>query len=87
MREKYRGLVICSKVLKVVAIVVVAGGIVVSLAGLSGEGGGFGAVLGICYSLLYGVLLYSFSEVIKLLLDIGTEIGDKNRGKEGEKVI
>jgi len=69
-------------VLKVVAIIVVVAGIVVGLAGLSGAGGGFGAVLSICYSLLYGVLLYSFSEVIKLLLDIRGEVGDKIKGKE-----
>ena len=54
----------------------------VSLAGLSGGGGGVGAVLGICYSLLYGVLLYSFGEVINLLLDIRDEVGDKNSKKE-----
>jgi len=81
MREKYRGLVVASMVLKVVAVVVVVVGIVVSLAGLSGEGGGVGAVLGICTCLLYGVLLYSFGEVINLLLDIGAEIRDKITGK------
>jgi hypothetical protein len=82
MREKYRSLVVASMLLKVAAVVVVVVGIVVSLAGLSGEGGGVGALLGICSCLLYGVLLYSFGEVINLLLDMETGIRDKVRGKE-----
>jgi hypothetical protein len=82
MREKYRGLVVASMVLKVAAVVVVVVGIVVSLADLMGSGGSVGGVIGICSFLLYGVLLYSFGEVIKLLLDIGDGVRDKNLRKE-----
>jgi hypothetical protein len=88
MREKYRGLVIASKVLRVVAIVVVVVGIVVILAsfidyGVSGFGwGNVAVILYILGFLLAGVLIYSFCEVIKLLINIETEIRDKITGKE-----
>jgi hypothetical protein len=81
MREKYRGLVFCSKVLLVAAVLVGVIGTVVGLVSLVSTGSG-DAVLGILSSLLYGVLLYSFSEVIKLLLDIKGEVPDKNFKKE-----
>jgi len=81
MREKYRGLVFCSKVLLVAAVLVGVIGTVVGLVSLISTGSG-DAILGILSSLLYGVLLYSFSEVIKLLLDIKGEVPDKNFKKE-----
>jgi hypothetical protein len=81
MREKYRGLVFCSKVLLVAAVLVGVIGTVVGLVSLVSTGSG-DAVLGILSSLLYGVLLYSFSEVIKLLLDIKGEVPNKNFKKE-----
>jgi small-conductance mechanosensitive channel len=93
MGGKYRGLVTFSKVLRVVAILVVVVGILSSFwfslfwGGSVAGSGAFGwtsvfIILGICGSLLTGVLIYSFGEVIKLLIDIETEIGDKVRGKE-----
>jgi hypothetical protein len=91
MREKYRGLVVASMVFKVAAVVVAVLGIGISLLSLISVDGSFWGVVvvvfGICGSLLAGLLIYSFGEVITLWLDIGTEIRDKNRGKEGEKVI
>jgi hypothetical protein len=82
MQEKYRGLAVCSVVLKVVAVVVVAVGIVVGLAGLISGSSSLGGLVGFFYSLLYGVLLYSFGEVIKLLLDIKGEVPNKSFKKE-----
>ena len=81
MREKYRGLVFCSKVLLVAAVLVGVIGTVVGLVSLISTGSG-DAILGILSSLLYGVLLYSFSEVIKLLLDMMGEVPNKNFKKE-----
>ncbi len=86
MPEKYRGLVVASKVFKVAAIVVAVLGLGISLSSLvSVDGSLWGVVvvvLGICGSLLTGLLIYSFGEIITLLLDIKTEIKDKIRGKE-----
>ena len=86
MREKYRGLVTASKVFKVAAIVVAVLGIGISLSSLVSVDGSFWGViivvLGICGSLLTGLLIYSFGEIITLLLDIRTEIRDKITGKE-----
>jgi hypothetical protein len=89
MRGKYRGLVTVSKVLRVVAILVVVVGILFSLLWGFGHGaaagvdrGSIAAFLGICGSLLCGALIYSFGEVIKLLIDIETKIGDEIREKE-----
>ena len=86
MQEKYRDLVVASKVFKVAAYVVAVLGIGISLSSLlSVDGSLIGVivvVLGICGSLLTGLLIYSLGEVITLLLDIRTEIGDKNKGKE-----
>lgn len=88
MGEKYRGLVVGSKVLKVAAVVVVVVGIGISLWSMIGYGvSGFGwanvaVILYMLGFLLAGVLIYSFGEVIKLLIDIETEIRDKIKGKE-----
>ena len=88
MRKKYRGLVAASKLLRVAAIVVVVVGIGVSLWSMIGYGvSGFGwanvaVILYILGFLLAGVLIYSFGEVIKLLINIETEIRDKITGKE-----
>jgi membrane associated rhomboid family serine protease len=81
MQEKYRGLAVCSKVLLVAAVLMGVIGTVVGLASLISSGSG-AAIFGILSSLLYGVLLYSFSEVIKLLLDMKGEVPDKNLKKE-----
>lgn len=86
MREKYRGLVVASTLLRVIAIVVMVVGIgwcVWSSIGSIRDGlMTLTIVLGICISLLIGFVVYSFAEVIDLLLDIETEIRDKIRGKE-----
>lgn len=81
MRGKYRGLIIVSKVLSVVAILVVVIGIWFSVLWGWGHGasagvdrGSIAAFLGICGSLLAGVSIYWFGQVIKLLLDIKTGI-------------
>jgi len=81
MRGEYRGLVTVSKVLSVVAILVVVVGIWFSVlwgwahgASAGVDRGSIAAFLGICGSLLAGVLIYSFGQVIKLLLDIETGI-------------
>jgi nitrogen fixation/metabolism regulation signal transduction histidine kinase len=86
MREKYRGLVVASVLLRVAAVVVMVVGVGLCLWYLvSSERGEFAriaTILGICGSLLVGIIAYSFGEVINLLLDIRDEVGDKNSKKE-----
>jgi hypothetical protein len=86
MRGKYRGLVVASMLLRVAAVVVVVLGVGLSLWALIGNAGDglttLGVVLGICISLLVGIITYSFGEVIGLLLDIRDEVRDKNFRKE-----
>jgi len=86
MREKYRGLVVASTLLRVIAVVVMVVGVGLCLWYLvSSERGEFAriaTILGICGSLLAGIVTYSFGEVINLLLDIRDEVGDKNSKKE-----
>jgi hypothetical protein len=86
MREKYRGLIAASVFLRVAAVVVVVVGVGFSLWGLISSDLSWwsrvAGVLGICISLLTGVVVYSFAEVINLLIDIENEMRDKIRGKE-----
>jgi cytochrome c biogenesis protein CcdA len=86
MRGKYRGLVVASTLLRVLAIVVMIVGIgwcVWSSIGSIRDGlMTLTIVLGICISLLTGFVVYSFAEVIDLLLDIRDEVRDKNSKKE-----
>ena len=86
MRGKYRGLVVASALLRVAAIVVMLVGIGwcvwASMVSIGDALMTLTIVLGICISLLIGLVVYSFAGVIDLLLDIETEIRDKIRGKE-----
>jgi hypothetical protein len=87
MREKYRGLVVGSKLLRVASIIVLVVGTGVILWSFISYGSGSGwaslaAILYICGFLLIGVLIYLFGEVIKLLIDIENEITDRITGKE-----
>jgi hypothetical protein len=86
MRRKYRGLVVASTLLRVIAIVVMVVGIgwcLWSSIGSIRDGlMTLTIVLGVCISLLTGFVVYSFGEVIDLLLDIREEVQDKNLKKE-----
>jgi hypothetical protein len=86
MRGKYRGLVVASTLLRVIAVVVMVVGIgwcLWSSIGSIHDGlMTLTIVLGICISLLTGFMVYSFAEVIDLLLDIRDEVRDKNSKRE-----
>ncbi|HXZ95090.1 MAG TPA: hypothetical protein VEG28_04160 [Dehalococcoidia bacterium] len=86
MREKYRGLVFASVLLRVAAVVVMVVGVGLCLWYLvsseRSELSRIFTILGICGSLLVGIIAYAFGEVIGLLLDMKDEVRDKNSRKE-----
>jgi hypothetical protein len=86
MREKYRGLVVASVLLRVAAVVVMVVGVGLCLWYLVGsersELSRIVTILGICGSLLVGIIAYSLGEVIGLLLDKRYEVRDKNSEKQ-----
>jgi hypothetical protein len=85
MHKKYRGLVFASVLLRVAAVVVILVGVGFCLWYLVSsertELSRIICILGICGSLLVGIVAYSLGEVIGLLLDIGADV----RGKISEK--
>jgi hypothetical protein len=85
MINKYKGLVFALVLLRILAVIVVFGGVGLCVwsvvQGERSELSRISAILGIGGSLVLGIVLYSFGELISLVLDMWADIGDKIKGK------
>jgi hypothetical protein len=85
MKSQYKGLVFVSVLLRIIAVVLVLGGVGLCLWFFFGSERGWLSLLysiaGISGSLIAGIVVYTFGEVVSFVLDVWAEVVGKDRDK------